>query len=174
MVGPYMTPVCLSVSPVIIALQNLSHFYISCPDWTPFFYFILISSSCFYFSTLFFIPRWSFLSISTLLSFFFLRLRLCILPLLVFLCCRPVWISGNRSAFGECRQEWLSSNWRYDSSEAFFINHDQLRRCVKLVFLPGLCAPLHKVLCRPFHLLWNIHFSSGRSVLIKFACRAAV
>lgn len=37
----------------------------------------------------------------------------------VSLCCRPVWISGNRSASGECHQEWLSSNWRYCSSNAF-------------------------------------------------------
>lgn len=44
--------------------------------------------------------------------------------------CRPVWISGNRSAFSECHQEWLSSHRRYCGSNLFqcrsaiIINHE--------------------------------------------------
>ena len=170
MVGPFASACLLWSS--LRRIFHISIFHVL----TELLFFLFYSHLIFLFLFLnsLFIPRWSFLRISTLLSFFLLHLRLCILPLLVCLCCRPVWISGNRSALGECRQEWLSSNWRYDSSKAFFINQYQLGRRVKLVFLPGLSAPLHKVLCSPFHLLWNIHFSSGRSVLIKFACRAAV
>lgn len=33
--------------------------------------------------------------------------------LLSFLCCRPLWFSGFRSAFSQCHQDWLSSDWRY-------------------------------------------------------------
>lgn len=34
-------------------------------------------------------------------------------PLLSFLCCRPLWFSGFRSALSQCHQDWLSSDWRY-------------------------------------------------------------
>ena len=33
--------------------------------------------------------------------------------LLSLLCCRPVWLSGFRSAFSQCHQDRLGSDWRY-------------------------------------------------------------
>lgn len=147
----YMIPACLYMSPWSISLQYLPPFLFPMSRMTSLLLSLLLTLC---------IPLWSFLCMCLLFSFFPLvtSASLSLLSMSsASLCCRPVWISGNRSAFSECYQEWLSSNWRYCSSDVFhchttiIINHEietvceasrddvMYKRLVKIQF--KTCAP---------------------------------
>lgn len=90
-------------------------------------FLFLLSILCTLFHHLLSVPLWCLCCKFPLFSFIFsFSLHLFFMSLF----CRPVWISGNRSAFSECHQEWLSSHRRYCGSNLFqcgsaiIINHE--------------------------------------------------